>query len=117
MDGRDGKLVRGTAEADLPDPGVRCALVTGRRAHETRIEIVTTAAQRPILSVWRTLRVGSGDPEIGAITVIRTPARYSSFDAVAADPPPAAGQHNDLFLAEVLPEPETASYPEPATAS
>src|ERR1700742_449601 len=32
------------------------------------------------------LRVGSGDD---AITVIRTPARYSSFDAVAAEPPPA----------------------------
>ncbi|HVQ84233.1 MAG TPA: CoA transferase, partial [Mycobacterium sp.] len=27
------------------------------------------------------LQVGSGDPEIGAITVVRTPARYSSFDA------------------------------------
>jgi crotonobetainyl-CoA:carnitine CoA-transferase CaiB-like acyl-CoA transferase len=44
------------------------------------------------------LEVGGGDPEIGAITVIRTPARYSSFDAVATDPPPAAGQHNDEFL-------------------
>ncbi|MEM6108957.1 CoA transferase [Mycobacterium sp. 050272] len=43
------------------------------------------------------LTVGSGDDEI---TVIRTPARYSSFDAAAADPPPAAGQHNDMFLAE-----------------
>src|SRR5271168_4674254 len=41
------------------------------------------------------LAVGSGDD---AITVIRTPARYSSFDAAAADPPPAAGQHNDIFL-------------------
>jgi crotonobetainyl-CoA:carnitine CoA-transferase CaiB-like acyl-CoA transferase len=41
------------------------------------------------------LRVGSGDD---AITVIRTPARYSSFDAVATDPPPAAGAHNDVFL-------------------
>jgi crotonobetainyl-CoA:carnitine CoA-transferase CaiB-like acyl-CoA transferase len=30
--------------------------------------------------------------------VIRTPARYSSFDAVAADPPPALGEHNDAFL-------------------
>ncbi|MGB8386466.1 CoA transferase [Mycobacterium sp.] len=46
------------------------------------------------------LRVGSGDD---AITVIRTPARYSSFDAVATDPPPAPGQHNDLFL--TAPEP------------
>jgi crotonobetainyl-CoA:carnitine CoA-transferase CaiB-like acyl-CoA transferase len=41
------------------------------------------------------LRVGDGDD---AITVIRTPARYSSFDAVATDPPPAAGAHNDVFL-------------------
>jgi crotonobetainyl-CoA:carnitine CoA-transferase CaiB-like acyl-CoA transferase len=48
------------------------------------------------------LQVGSGDD---AVTVIRTPARYSSFDAAAADPPPAIGAHNDLFLAE----PETAS--------
>ena len=48
------------------------------------------------------LRVGSGD---GAITVIRTPARYSSFDAAATDPPPGVGQHNDLFLTA----PETAS--------
>ncbi|CQD07917.1 YfdE protein [Mycobacterium lentiflavum] len=43
------------------------------------------------------LTVGSGDDEI---TVIRTPARYSSFDAAATDPPPAPGQHNDMFLAE-----------------
>jgi crotonobetainyl-CoA:carnitine CoA-transferase CaiB-like acyl-CoA transferase len=42
------------------------------------------------------LEVGSGDR---AITVIRTPARYSSFSAVAADPPPALGEHNDTFLA------------------
>ncbi len=41
------------------------------------------------------LTVGSGD---NAITVVRLPARYSSFDAVATDPPPAAGQHNDEFL-------------------
>jgi crotonobetainyl-CoA:carnitine CoA-transferase CaiB-like acyl-CoA transferase len=41
------------------------------------------------------LRVGAGDD---AITVIRTPARYSSFDAVATDPPPAAGAHNGVFL-------------------
>jgi crotonobetainyl-CoA:carnitine CoA-transferase CaiB-like acyl-CoA transferase len=46
------------------------------------------------------LQVGSGDD---AVTVIRTPARYSSFDAAATDPPPAPGQHNDLFLTEVLP--------------
>jgi crotonobetainyl-CoA:carnitine CoA-transferase CaiB-like acyl-CoA transferase len=41
------------------------------------------------------LQVGRGDD---AITVIRTPARYSSFDAVTTDPPPAAGAHNDMFL-------------------
>jgi crotonobetainyl-CoA:carnitine CoA-transferase CaiB-like acyl-CoA transferase len=41
------------------------------------------------------LQVGSG---ADAVTVIRTPARYSSFDAVLAEPPPAAGQHNDVFL-------------------
>jgi crotonobetainyl-CoA:carnitine CoA-transferase CaiB-like acyl-CoA transferase len=41
------------------------------------------------------LQVGSGDD---AVTVIRTPARYSSFDAVLAEPPPSAGQHNDVFL-------------------
>ncbi len=41
------------------------------------------------------LKVGDGD---NAITVIRTPARYSGFDARVSDPPPAAGQHNDLFL-------------------
>jgi crotonobetainyl-CoA:carnitine CoA-transferase CaiB-like acyl-CoA transferase len=52
------------------------------------------------------LEVGSGE---SAITVIRTPARYSSFDAVTTDPPPAAGQHNDVFLAAALAEPETAS--------
>lgn len=43
------------------------------------------------------LEVGSGDD---AITVIRTPARYSSFCAAVTDPPPAAGQHNDAFLVE-----------------
>ena len=43
------------------------------------------------------LAVGSGDR---AITVIRTPARYASFDAVATDPPPALGEHNDMFLGE-----------------
>ncbi|ORA77213.1 CoA transferase [Mycobacterium malmoense] len=41
------------------------------------------------------LPVGSG---ADAVTVIRTPARYASFDAVATDPPPAAGAHNELFL-------------------
>jgi crotonobetainyl-CoA:carnitine CoA-transferase CaiB-like acyl-CoA transferase len=44
------------------------------------------------------LEVGSGDSETGAITVVRMPARYSSFDAAATDPPPAPGQHNDVFL-------------------
>jgi crotonobetainyl-CoA:carnitine CoA-transferase CaiB-like acyl-CoA transferase len=48
------------------------------------------------------LEVGSGDD---AVTVIRTPARYSSFNAAATDPPPAAGQHNDMFLRHV---PDTA---------
>jgi crotonobetainyl-CoA:carnitine CoA-transferase CaiB-like acyl-CoA transferase len=43
------------------------------------------------------LKVGSGD---AAITVIRTPARYSSFDAVLAEPPPAVGQHNEVFLTD-----------------
>ncbi|WP_301146248.1 CoA transferase [Mycobacterium simiae] len=43
------------------------------------------------------LTVGSGDAEI---TVIRTPARYSSFAAAAADPPPATGEHNNTYLTE-----------------
>ncbi|MDD4867494.1 MAG: CoA transferase [Mycobacterium sp.] len=43
------------------------------------------------------LKVG-GDPESEAITVVRTPARYSSFDAVVTEPPPALGQHNQEFL-------------------
>ena len=41
------------------------------------------------------LQVGSDDD---AITVVRTPARYESFDAAATDPPPTLGQHNDAFL-------------------
>ncbi|MFV8317433.1 CoA transferase [Mycobacterium sp. 23] len=41
------------------------------------------------------LEVGSGDD---TITVIRTPARYSSFDARVTELPPAAGQHNGQFL-------------------
>lgn len=41
------------------------------------------------------LRVGAGDD---AVTVVRMPARYSRFDAVAAEPPPAPGQHNEEFL-------------------
>ncbi len=48
------------------------------------------------------LRLGSGEQ---AITVVRMPARYSSFDAAATEPPPAPGQHN----AEFLTAPETAS--------
>ncbi|HXA91032.1 MAG TPA: CoA transferase [Mycobacterium sp.] len=50
------------------------------------------------------LQVGSGDD---TITVVRTPARYASFSAVVTDPPPAAGQHNDILLSA----PETASSP------
>jgi crotonobetainyl-CoA:carnitine CoA-transferase CaiB-like acyl-CoA transferase len=41
------------------------------------------------------LPVGSEDR---AITVIRTPARYESFEAVYTDPPPALGEDNDAFL-------------------
>ncbi|HZS22911.1 MAG TPA: CoA transferase [Pseudonocardiaceae bacterium] len=41
------------------------------------------------------LQVGTGDD---AITVVRTPARYSSFTAIATDPPPAPGQHNEEYL-------------------
>jgi len=52
------------------------------------------------------LPVGSG---ADAITVIRTPARYSSFDARVTEPPPAVGQHNHLFLTLSSPEPETTS--------
>jgi len=46
------------------------------------------------------LQVGSGDD---AVTVIRTPARYSSFDAADTNPPPALGEHNDMVL--TTPEP------------
>ncbi|MFY2861393.1 CoA transferase [Mycobacterium sp. THU-M104] len=42
------------------------------------------------------LRVGSGED---TVTVVRTPARYSSFGATTAEPPPAVGAHNDEFLA------------------
>lgn len=41
------------------------------------------------------LPVGSGDD---AVTVVRTPARYSTFTAAATEPPPALGEHNDDFL-------------------
>ncbi|TVS86841.1 CoA transferase [Mycobacterium helveticum] len=42
------------------------------------------------------LRVGGGRD---ALTVVRTPARYSSFEAAVAEPPPAVGAHTDEFLA------------------
>jgi crotonobetainyl-CoA:carnitine CoA-transferase CaiB-like acyl-CoA transferase len=41
------------------------------------------------------LEVGNGD---NAVTVVRTPARYSTFTAAATEPPPALGEHNDNFL-------------------
>ncbi len=41
------------------------------------------------------LQVGSGDD---AVTVVRTPARFSTFAAAAAAPPPAVGEHNGDFL-------------------
>jgi crotonobetainyl-CoA:carnitine CoA-transferase CaiB-like acyl-CoA transferase len=40
------------------------------------------------------LAVGSDDT---AVTVVRTPARYASFDAAVAEPPPSLGQHNDIL--------------------
>jgi crotonobetainyl-CoA:carnitine CoA-transferase CaiB-like acyl-CoA transferase len=45
------------------------------------------------------LRTSDGD---GAITVVRTPARYGSFDAVATGAPPEPGQHNTEFLGAEL---------------
>ena len=41
------------------------------------------------------VQVGEGDQ---ACTVIRTPARYTSFPPAATAPPPKAGQHNDELL-------------------
>jgi crotonobetainyl-CoA:carnitine CoA-transferase CaiB-like acyl-CoA transferase len=41
------------------------------------------------------LEVGGGDD---AVTVVRTPARYSTFTAAATEPPPCLGEHNDDFL-------------------
>jgi crotonobetainyl-CoA:carnitine CoA-transferase CaiB-like acyl-CoA transferase len=41
------------------------------------------------------LEVGDGDE---AVTVVRTPARYSTFTADATEPPPGLGEHNDDFL-------------------
>ena len=40
------------------------------------------------------LAVGSDDT---AVTVVRTPARYASFDAAVAEPPPGLGEHNDIL--------------------
>ncbi|MVU80711.1 CoA transferase [Nocardia sp. ET3-3] len=39
--------------------------------------------------------VGDGEREV---KVIRTPARYSSFEAAGATPPPEVGEHNEEFL-------------------
>lgn len=41
------------------------------------------------------LEVGSGED---AVTLIRTPARYSTFTAAVTDPPPEVGEHNAEFL-------------------
>jgi crotonobetainyl-CoA:carnitine CoA-transferase CaiB-like acyl-CoA transferase len=41
------------------------------------------------------LAVGAG---ADAVTVVRTPARYSSFTAATTDPPPTPGQHNHEML-------------------
>jgi crotonobetainyl-CoA:carnitine CoA-transferase CaiB-like acyl-CoA transferase len=41
------------------------------------------------------LEVGNGDD---AVTVVRTPACYSTFTAAASEPPPGLGEHNDDFL-------------------
>ena len=41
------------------------------------------------------LEIGGGED---AVTLIRTPARYSTFSAAATEPPPALGEHNDDFL-------------------
>lgn len=52
------------------------------------------------------LPVGEGADEV---TVIRTPARYSSFEAAsagwAAEPPPALGQHTEEYLGAPQPAP------------
>ncbi|WP_407685568.1 CoA transferase [Mycobacterium sp. HUMS_1102779] len=46
------------------------------------------------------LRIAGGpDNGEGAVTVVRTPARYGSFDAATPEPPPAVGAHTDEFLA------------------
>jgi crotonobetainyl-CoA:carnitine CoA-transferase CaiB-like acyl-CoA transferase len=41
------------------------------------------------------LEVGSGDD---TVTVVRTPARYSTFTAAATELPPTVGEHNGDFL-------------------
>ncbi|ORV10142.1 CoA transferase [Mycobacterium celatum] len=41
------------------------------------------------------LEIGSGED---AVTLIRTPARYSTFTAAATNPPPEVGEHNGEFL-------------------
>jgi crotonobetainyl-CoA:carnitine CoA-transferase CaiB-like acyl-CoA transferase len=41
------------------------------------------------------LEIGGGED---AVTLIRTPARYSAFSAAATEPPPALGEDNDDFL-------------------
>ncbi|MGH3562928.1 MAG: CoA transferase, partial [Mycobacterium sp.] len=41
------------------------------------------------------LPIGDGED---AVTVVRTPARYSTFVAAAVGPPPAKGQHNGELL-------------------
>lgn len=38
---------------------------------------------------------------VGEVRVIRTPARYRSFEAFAPEPPPEAGQHNEELLGSV----------------
>lgn len=40
------------------------------------------------------LAVGRDDT---AVTVVRTPARYASFDTAVAEPPPRLGEHNDIL--------------------
>lgn len=46
------------------------------------------------------LRIGGDDD---GITVVRTPARYRSFEAVATGAPPSPGQHNADLLGEEPP--------------
>ena len=69
------------------------------------VETPLFAENELALRVGRDGDGGDGGDEGDAVTVVRMPARYSSFDAVTTDPPPAPGQHN----AEFLTTPETAS--------